>query len=937
MRKSTLLLLAVFASVTTAFASDFEENGMYFTITSASDQTVEIAPKSAYENRNLYSGTVEIPSTIEHDGITYTVTGIGKSTFNACSSLFAVVIPQTVTYIEVDAFRSAYNLGSLELPASLERIGNMAFEGSGLGSIVIPDKVQVIGNMTFSKCYNLSSIVLGKGVHTIEQNAFYESPNLGEVTVLNTTPPQLDERGFSNWNATIYVPRESVSRYEQADQWNRFANIKAVEGDEEQADLNVKFHTSNSYTGVGEEVTVSVQVYNEGIWAVEWSLPEGVTLTNGSLYDEEITVLAETEGQKAFTVKLTNEDENKTATQTRRLFDVLSADDLAAVGNVALLGSIHSFSGSQANNTKEKPDNLLDGETSPTDISRKWCNDASNHWVIIDLEGLYNLYGFRIYDCKAGHENYSNISNYRIQVSTDAENWDLVVDETGRSDDNVKTDYILPTKARFVRFNPYANSSFTIRIWEFEAYGVEVSNNMKITAPAPSTVKGGGQKTLAFAYDLQGDERAADFFATATIDNEYLTIDGITDDAENGQFLVSVSAARVFGYGTVTLTANNGGARRSASASLTIDSDADNVISEAEVYEQDGQTWVVASAKGTPWKVAKISGEMGGAEPMAVSFLLSLGDKEQWTEVFRTNDFNPTLPLDYILPQYRDALHVAMVLTPAVDGNWNGSLKVYEQLPDGIKEQEPVAIASGWNADVVAEALPAAEHSNMVLDDQGWVLYTNNVFSEGGIPADGIITAESGNIFQIADLAADNAVCLKQANAPQTLTFVTPQQASEVQLLSISANGESKLLVTVNYDDGTTAEQTFSIADWFSGRSGQGEALYGLSRVITRKEADWKADDKDYRNQFRLFEQTIATNPAKVITSVTLTSTKSGSYPTVIAISRTGHSTATGIVEVKSEELKVNNSERSIYNLAGQRLERMQKGINIVNGKKILK
>ena len=42
---------------------------------------------------------------------------------------------------------------------------------------------------------------------------------------------------------------------------------------------------------------------------------------------------------------------------------------------------------------------------------------------------------------------------------------------------------------------------------------------------------------------------------------------------------------------------------------------------------------------------------------------------------------------------------------------------------------------------------------------------------------------------------------------------------------------------------------------------------------------------------------------------------------------------ATGI----NEELRMKNEESSIYNLAGQRISKMQKGINIVNGKKILK
>ena len=42
---------------------------------------------------------------------------------------------------------------------------------------------------------------------------------------------------------------------------------------------------------------------------------------------------------------------------------------------------------------------------------------------------------------------------------------------------------------------------------------------------------------------------------------------------------------------------------------------------------------------------------------------------------------------------------------------------------------------------------------------------------------------------------------------------------------------------------------------------------------------------------------------------------------------------ATGIAEIENGKLKV---ESSIFNLAGQRVNKMQKGINIVNGKKVL-
>ena len=45
----------------------------------------------------------------------------------------------------------------------------------------------------------------------------------------------------------------------------------------------------------------------------------------------------------------------------------------------------------------------------------------------------------------------------------------------------------------------------------------------------------------------------------------------------------------------------------------------------------------------------------------------------------------------------------------------------------------------------------------------------------------------------------------------------------------------------------------------------------------------------------------------------------------------------TGIDEIKNEKLKMKDEGAAIYNLAGQRIGKMQKGINVVNGKKIVK
>ena len=50
-----------------------------------------------------------------------------------------------------------------------------------------------------------------------------------------------------------------------------------------------------------------------------------------------------------------------------------------------------------------------------------------------------------------------------------------------------------------------------------------------------------------------------------------------------------------------------------------------------------------------------------------------------------------------------------------------------------------------------------------------------------------------------------------------------------------------------------------------------------------------------------------------------------------------GEDSADGIGKIQNSKFKIQNEADAIYNLAGQRLSKMQRGINIVNGKKILK
>ena len=84
--KQTKLWLATIATLLcslTASAHDFEVDGIYYNITSSTDLTVEVTYQgsSSYEYEDEYSGAVTIPSIVTYNGITYSVTSIGKYAF----------------------------------------------------------------------------------------------------------------------------------------------------------------------------------------------------------------------------------------------------------------------------------------------------------------------------------------------------------------------------------------------------------------------------------------------------------------------------------------------------------------------------------------------------------------------------------------------------------------------------------------------------------------------------------------------------------------------------------------------------------------------------------------------------------------------------------------------------------------------------------------
>ncbi|MBE6553138.1 MAG: hypothetical protein E7666_02230 [Ruminococcaceae bacterium] len=116
---------------------------------------------------------VVVPASINVNGQSYAVTGIGEGAFEG-AGINRVTLSDGITEIGANAFKGCSELISVNLGTTLTEIGAGAFQKcSMLTAISIPAGVREIKNDTFADCTSLTSVSLGL-VKTIGEKAFYD-------------------------------------------------------------------------------------------------------------------------------------------------------------------------------------------------------------------------------------------------------------------------------------------------------------------------------------------------------------------------------------------------------------------------------------------------------------------------------------------------------------------------------------------------------------------------------------------------------------------------------------------------------------------------------------------------------------------------------------------------------------------------------------------
>jgi hypothetical protein len=155
---------------------------------------------------------------IENLVVPDTITAIDNEAFKSCDSLKNIIISDNVTSIGEEAFFSCDSLTSVTISDNVTSIGSGAFYAcESLETIILPNNITSISNAIFADCASLTSVSIPASVTEIGNSAFSECRSLTSINFGGTMEQWNAISKGSRWDAdtgnyTIYCLDGEISK-----------------------------------------------------------------------------------------------------------------------------------------------------------------------------------------------------------------------------------------------------------------------------------------------------------------------------------------------------------------------------------------------------------------------------------------------------------------------------------------------------------------------------------------------------------------------------------------------------------------------------------------------------------------------------------------------------------------------------------------------------
>lgn len=150
---------------------------------------------------NEYLMTVQLPSTLN---------GIGNYAFGGCYNLNSINFPSSLQYIGDAAFLGT-NISNVDLSAcnELTTIPGWAFQNSSISNLLLPASINTIQGYAFSICNNLTQVDWSGNTNlgTLENYVFWRCDNLNSVKL----PRSVSSIGYGNFLSCYKLTDISVA------------------------------------------------------------------------------------------------------------------------------------------------------------------------------------------------------------------------------------------------------------------------------------------------------------------------------------------------------------------------------------------------------------------------------------------------------------------------------------------------------------------------------------------------------------------------------------------------------------------------------------------------------------------------------------------------------------------------------------------------------